>query len=91
MSSSSAYSDRQREEDAARERMLHIAEMRVDGPEAGRILEFGKHRGKAFRDVPVDYLVWLVENTEHLGGRLYMAITMYLDAMFVEYKRKYRG
>lgn len=28
------------------------------------ILRFGKHKGKELREVPIEYLFWLVENTD---------------------------
>ena len=28
------------------------------------ILKFGKHKGKDLKDVPTDYLLWLIENSD---------------------------
>jgi hypothetical protein len=36
-------------------------------PDAGYVLTWGKHKGRAIKDVPADYLVWCLDNMDWLA------------------------
>ena len=42
------------------------------------VLQFGKHRGEA-KDVPVGYLLWVLDNFEDLWRETRRAIERYLE------------
>jgi hypothetical protein len=42
------------------------------------VLPFGKYRGQELRDVPPDYLLWVLRNFERLNDSLREAITRFL-------------
>jgi hypothetical protein len=42
-------------------------------------LSFGKHAGKAIRDVPIDYLLWVLDKFEDLWPSTRRAIEKYLE------------
>jgi hypothetical protein len=48
-------------------------------PYAYIVLGFGKHRGKCLKDIPPDYLIWIVHNFEDLWPETRKAIERYLD------------
>ena len=42
-------------------------------------MPFGKHRGKKLAEIPPDYLLWLLDNADHLDRYLRSAIERYLQ------------
>ena len=54
-----------------------VPEQRVS-PYSDVVLGFGKHRGKCLRDVPVDYLLWVLSNFDDLWPETRKAIERYL-------------
>jgi hypothetical protein len=43
------------------------------------VLGFGKYKGEALRDVPADYLLWVLNNFDGLWPETRTAIERYLD------------
>ena len=58
-----------------RERVVY----RNESPYGNFELNFGKHRGERLRDVPVSYLLWILENWDDLWPTTRRAIESYLD------------
>jgi hypothetical protein len=50
----------------------------AESPYGNLILNFGKYRGKAIGDVPVEYLIWVRDNFEDLWPQTRKAIERYL-------------
>lgn len=47
-------------------------------PYGSVVLGFGKHRGKCLKEVPADYLIWVLDNFEGLWPETRKAIERYL-------------
>lgn len=58
-----------------RERIVY----RNENPYGDFELNFGKHRGERLRDVPISYLLWILENFEDLWPTSRRAIEGYLE------------
>jgi putative quorum-sensing-regulated virulence factor len=50
-----------------------------ENPYGNVLLGFGKFRGRAIRDVPISYLIWVRDNFEELWPETREAIEKYLD------------
>ena len=50
-----------------------------DSPYASVVLGFGKHKGKCLRDVPANYLLWVLDNFEELWPETRKSIERYLE------------
>lgn len=59
-------------------RVRYINETRPD-PYSNFIIPFGKYRGRKIKDVPVDYLLWLLDNFDGLRDQTRTIIECYLD------------
>lgn len=47
-------------------------------PYASFVMPFGKHRGRKLKDIPVDYLFWLLDNYDDLRESTRAVIENYL-------------
>ena len=54
---------------------------RTTSPYGEVILGFGKYRGEAIKDVPIDYLFWILDNFDDLWPRTRTAIEKYLEGV----------
>jgi hypothetical protein len=61
------------------EREVEKIVYRAENPFADFELPFGKHRGAALRDVPIDYLLWVLDNFDGMWPTTREAIGRYLD------------
>jgi hypothetical protein len=52
---------------------------RRSSPHNAVVLGFGKHRGKCVREIPPDYLIWVLHNFEDLWPETQTAIERYLN------------
>jgi hypothetical protein len=52
---------------------------RSESPYGEVVLGFGKYRGEAIKDVPVDYLLWILDNFDDLWPQTRTAIERYLE------------
>ena len=59
-------------------RIQYRYESRPD-PYSTFIMPFGKYRGKKLKDVPVDYLVWILDNFDGLRDTTRTIIECFLD------------
>jgi hypothetical protein len=48
-------------------------------PYAATIFAFGKHRGKRLDEIPVEYLLWVLDHCDHLWPQTRTAIQRFLD------------
>jgi hypothetical protein len=58
-------------------RVQYRYESRPD-PYANFIMPFGKHRGRKLKDIPVDYLEWVLQNFDGLRDATRTVIESYL-------------
>lgn len=62
------------EQEVVKEKVVY----RTESPFADFELPFGKHRGAPLRDVPVEYLLWVLHNFEGMWPTTREAIERYL-------------
>lgn len=43
------------------------------------VMTFGKHKGKCLKDIPNDYLIWVMESAERCSEYIKDSIRMYLS------------
>jgi putative quorum-sensing-regulated virulence factor len=52
---------------------------KAESPYADVLMRFGKHKGKPLREVPADYLCWVLRKCDRLSPSTRIAIKSYLD------------